>query len=117
MGLKEEYAAKLAALEADRALMLEAIAIETAENAELEALESDKQRVIGAHEARRAFCRAELLLPLKERSKKDHSDEPRDDDAIHAELAALDVDCARMVAVHDEAIERRKAQLARSRKE
>lgn len=114
MTTREELAAKLAEHEAARQLMaaeLEAIEVNTAE---LDALESDKRRLIGAHDARRRFCENELLLPLAERSYKDHSIERRDDDAIKAEMAALEIDCARMVAVHDEQIAICKARAARS---
>jgi hypothetical protein len=113
MTTKEELAAKLAAHEAERQQMAAELAVLEGDTAELEALESDKQRVIAAHDRRRKFCEAELLIPLAERTRKDHSDEPRDDEAIQAELAALEIDCARMVAVHDQAIVTCKARAAR----
>lgn len=116
MATKEDLAAKLAALDAARAAIEADFEAAKAETAELDALESDRARLIAAHEARRAFCEVELTLPLFERSCKDHSPEPRDDEAIHAELEALEADCSRLVAIHDDAIVICKARIKRAQK-
>lgn len=120
MVTKEQLEAKLAGFKAAREQAAAEQARIAAEMAEIEqqaaylrALEADRQRVIDLHERRRTFCLAELEMPLAERSYKDHSVERRDDEAINAELAALEIDCARMVSVHDEQISIFKAQQAR----
>jgi len=117
MVTKAELEEKLAGFAAAREKVAAEQARIAAEMAEIEqkaaylrALESDRQRVVDAHDSRRQFCVSELELPLAERSYKDHSTERRDDEAIRAELNALAIDCARIVAVHDEQIRIFKAQ-------